>query len=371
VGRIAASLILSLVVGAVPPAAAGRSATPALARVRESLRRGAACMAGQIDDGKFRDPYLRYVYPAERLPAPPGAAPLTYRQVDGYVVLALLGRAGKPPEPLATQIAGAEASLRAASSAWIGTGFSNTGRSPRPEGVALDTFCMVGWLLEDTRMAREVAAALDGDRWLPEGWYEADEAYRALSDEAWCVRLLASGGVAAEDGENAQGARRVLDRLASDFRTRSQEGAGTEANFYEAWHLGMVLAEMARSLPAGTAPGLEPAAGEDPSLAASALGALRDWARVHARRNGSDVLEWANLAGSELLPISGAEGRDLRKRSIEVLLELQGRDGCWTIEGAEPTGSGSGFASLRALLALRLYLDDRERDGGRSSSPAP
>lgn len=348
------SLILAFVLGSVPSAAAGRSRPPDVTRIDASVRRGSACMAGQIDGGRFRDPYLSYVYPDEHLPAPPGASPLTYRRIDGYIVLALLARGGSPPGPLAAHARHAEEALRLAAAAWRGAGFSNTVRDPRAGGVAIDTFCMVGWLFDDAEMAREVALALDGSRWLPDGWYEEPESYRALADESWCVRLLLSGEAAADD------ARRVLERLASGFRARRERGAGTVGTFYEAWHLGMVLARRTEREAPAAAP-----------LTRDVLGSLRAWAELHEPAVGADVLEWANLASAELLPFAGTEGRTLRQRAIEILVRLQGPDGCWTIAGAEPPESASGFTTLRALLALQLYRADRERGGAGSPRPAP
>jgi hypothetical protein len=325
-------------------------------------------MARQIEGGRFRDPYLRYVYPDERLPGAPGGEPLTYRQVDGYVILALIGRAGDAPEPLVGDVIRAETALRAAARAWRGAGFSNTIRAPRADGVALDTFCMVGWLLGDPTMAREAAGVIEGDRWLPPGWYEEGEAFRALADESWCVRFLTSGPVASEARELPRAARPVLERLASEFRSRAVEAPAATGTFYEALHVGMVLAEAGSAAPARI---VGSAGGAGPPLAEVVLAVLRRWAGDHAGPSEPDVLEWANLAASEILRASGEAGRPLREQAISVLLDRQEDDGCWAIPGAKPPDTASGFATLRALLALQAYRADRERDGARSSKPAP
>jgi hypothetical protein len=232
------------------------------ASIESAFGRGAACLGRDIDpkggSAVFRDPYLTYVYPDERLPVPPGARPLTYRQVDAATILVLLGRTGAIPEPLATAAAEAAKRLSEVAPVWRGRGFSNVKRGSRPDGIALDTFCVVGWLNGDEAMAREAAEAIDGDGWIPPGWYEGAEKFRAATDESWCLRLLA----ATHRLDTASS--RVLDRIIAEFRSRAREAPhdrqrllGLDASrarareasadagaFYEAWHLGMVGAEI-------------------------------------------------------------------------------------------------------------------------------
>jgi len=296
------------------------------AAMDRAFQRGAACLERDMDGDGFRDPYLTYVYPDERLPTPPSVSVLTYRLVDAHVILAMLGRAGSLPAPLSGPARRAESILNEAAPLWRGRGFNNTIRSALPDGIALDTYCMVGWLLRDERMAREAAAAINGDRWIPRGWYDGPEAFRAMADECWCLRLTA-----ATTGLNAfPGAEAVLDRIEREFLPRAQETHVESGLFYEAWHVGMVLAEEAARSPDGKL-----TRDRDPLLAA-AVRVLDRWAaaRPYGKDSSADVLEWSNLASADVLSLAGAEGERLKRRALAAALSAQGEDGCWSIHDA-------------------------------------
>jgi hypothetical protein len=314
----------------------GTAAAPAPPEIEAAFRSAAGCLARDNRAGdQFGDPYLSYVYADEHLPVGAGTGRMTYRIVDAEIILTQLARLGPLPGSLARRATRAESALRAAHPLWRGRGFSNTLRSQRADGIALDTFCMVGWLLQDDLMASEVAAAVEEDRWLPPGWYDAPQSYRATADEAWCLRLVAQAGRL--DAATA----RVQARLGAEFeKTSTTHPTGDDA-FYAAWHLGMLAADGNRRIDVG-----------------SILATLRAWAEAHeqsGRAGREDILEWANLASSDALSLRGPEGRALRDRALRILLDHQGKDGCWSIPGVAPANLASSFLTLRALVALQLY----------------
>jgi hypothetical protein len=313
-----------------PPA---RATAPNACEVETAFRSAAMCLAGDSRAGdQFGDPYLSYVYVDEHLPVGAGTGPMTYRVVDADIILTELARLGPLPAGLARRAAHAESALRAALPLWRGRGFSNTLRSHRADGIALDTFCMVGWLFQDDQMAREVAAAVEEDRWLPPRWYDGPQSFRATADEAWCLRLVAQAG----GMDNATAA--VQARLGAEFESTGAGDPAGDAAFYEAWHLGMLSAD------------------------GRILATLRAWAEAHERSGHAgqeDILEWANLASSDVLP------RTLRERALRILLDHQRKDGCWSIPGVVPANLASSFLTLRALVALQLYR------AGAAANPAP
>jgi hypothetical protein len=333
----------------------GPAAAPASREIEAAFRSAAGCLAHDSRAGdQFGDPYLSYVYEDEHLPVGAGTGPMTYRIVDAEIILTQLARLGPLPRSLARRAARAESALRAARPLWMERGFSNTLRSHRADGIALDTFCMVGWLLQDDPMAREVAAAVEEDRWLPPGWYEGPQSYRATADEAWCLRLVEQAG--RFDAATA----RVQERLGVEFeKTGTTDPTGDDA-FYEAWHLGMLAADSHRRVDVD-----------------SILSTLRAWAEAHeqsGRAGREDILEWANLASSDVLSLRGVEGRTLRDRALRILLDHQGKDGCWSIPGVVPANLASSFLTLRALVALQLYRADKVAGTGASAplpNPAP
>src|SRR5262245_24283548 len=73
--------------------------TPALAAPGDSALeaargKAAACLARDYDGRAFKDPYLRYVYPEEKLPPVAADPDLSYRRIDAAIMLALLEREG-------------------------------------------------------------------------------------------------------------------------------------------------------------------------------------------------------------------------------------------------------------------------------------
>ena len=335
--RPAAIRLLALAALLLPtPAAAAPE--PGLAEART---KAAACLARDYDGEAFRDPYLRYVYPEEGLEGTTSDPNLTYRRIDADIMLVLLEREGSVAAALRPAVERAARVLRELPTLWAGKGFDNIRRDPKPEGIALDTFCIVGWLESDRKMAEAAARALDGDGWLPEGLYEGEESFRRDADEAWCLRLLASpaGGGLGPGG-------RVLDRLLADLRSARKDDPAGRQVFYAAYHLGLLLEETMR-----LGSGIDAAALRDELTETMAAWAA---ARPRGGEPASDLLEWANLVTSKL-PRPGASG--LKRRGVEILLRHQAEDGCWRVPGARPPEAGSSFLTLRALLALSAYRD--------------
>ena len=331
---------LSTLLCAAALAAVGLAAAPGDWRLQEARSRAAACLERDYDGRAFRDPYFAYVYPEEKLPPAAADPALTYRRIDADIMLALLERETRVPSALCPAVDRAAQVLRELPVLWRGRGFSNVRRGPRPEGIALDTFCIVGWLETDRGMAREAAGALDGDAWLPVELYEGEERFRRDADEAWCLRLLASpagGGIAP--------ARGVLERLIADLReARNDEPAGRRA-FYAAYHLALVLEESPDRSEADLA-----------GLRQELEATLEGWAaaRPAGAERDSELLEWANLAATRL---PGLDRTGLRRRAVDILLRQQAEDGCWRVAGARPPETGSSFLTLRALLALAAYRE--------------
>ena len=333
--RLCLIWVLCVASGRAGNAAAANSA----AHLEEAKRRAAACLARDFDGRAFRDPYLTYVDPEEKLPSPTSAPGLTYRQVDADIMLVLLGRLGGVRASLRPAVDRAQRVLRELPPLWAGKGFSNVRRDPDPSGIALDTFCIVGWLQRDRSMARAVGMALDGDGWLPGELYDGEEEFRRTADEAWCLKLLAS-----EAGEGIATAQPALERLISDFRNSAKEDPAGRQTFYAAYHLALLLEEAK-----------DPGKGIDESetLRAEVEKTMEAWAstRPVGEEKREEILEWVNLATA----LPGLERSGLRRRSLNVVLRQQGDDGCWRIPGARPPETGSSFATLRALLALSSY----------------
>jgi hypothetical protein len=360
-------------------AAAMAAAPPQATDLAAAYDRGAVCLAGRMDRPDLGDPYLAYVYPAEALPGAGGGRDdggggdgggrggdrggrrddgnrerLTYRQADARIMLAMVARAAGAGAPLAAEGREAEASLAAAAPAWKRAGLADMAKGPEAGGVALDTFCIVGWLLGDRAMAATVADAVKDDAWLPEGLYDGEQAFRRSADECWCLRMLA------EASPPFPTPSPVAWRIASTLGRSASMDPGGRGVFYEALHLGMALEK--------AEPAFAPAARE-------AAAALMGWARAHAgdETRGRSLPEWINLASAAWLdPLGGAEAR---AAALARVVASQDADGCWRLPGAEPADYASSFVTLRALLALAPYRlvasAAREEEDASDEDPAP
>src|SRR6266850_1461158 len=136
-------VVLSLAAGVPESAGIGRSSReaarrPDRVRVGEALSTAVGCLGRDRDGASFRDPYLAYVYPGEHLPSPPGAPPLTYRNVDAAAILVSigeeLGASGDARAALAPMIGQAETAIAGAVATWRGRGFSNVRVGARAAG---------------------------------------------------------------------------------------------------------------------------------------------------------------------------------------------------------------------------------------------
>src|SRR5688572_10066035 len=217
-------------------AAASTAASPPSAPdLPAAYSRGAACLEARTGRPDLGDPYLAFVYPEEALPSGAGMESMTYRRADARIMLAQLARTVGQNETLAAAGRAAEASLAAAAPAWKRAGLLDLSKGPGSGGIALDTFCIVGWLLGDREMAGTVAAAVSADTWLPEGLYEGEEAFRRSADECWCLRMLA------EASPPIPVPAPVVRRIAATLGRSAGAAPGGRGTFYEALHLGMAL----------------------------------------------------------------------------------------------------------------------------------
>ena len=311
----------------------------------DAVARGVAFLARSWQGDGYDDEYLRYVYPGERLDCPLPDCRLTYRLIDAYVNLSLLDRAGVPHGPAREQFARAREVLAAIVPLWRERGLYNVRRAPDEEGIALDTYCIVGLLDEDRIMAEVAAAHLDGDDWLPDNHYADEESFRKLADETWCVRLLESA---------SRGGRREVPRLTRLALRRGrallEEDRPAEFRANVALHLLYLVDDGGgRSLRA-----------DRESLRFLLLEFAADPALER------DTLTQANIL--QALASTGDVSRSALKEIAERLLRHQDEDGGWHSRVGE-TGTGLRvFTTMRALLALAEY---GKIDGPRAARKRP
>lgn len=298
----------------------------------DAVAHGVAFLARSFQEAGYDDEYLKHVYPGERLECPLPHCRLTYRLIDAYVNLVFLDREGVPHGPAGEQFARAREVLAAIVPEWRERGLYNVKRDPDGEGIALDTYCIVGLLGEDRAMADLVAAHLDGDDWLPDNHYPDEESFRKLADETWCVRLLESA---------SRAGRRDVPRLThlslQRGRALLQEDRPAEFRANVGLHLLYLVDDVGgRSLRA------EREFFRNLLLESAADPALR-----------SDSLTQANIL--QALVSSGGVPKGAVRDIAERLLRHQEEDGGWHSRVGETGTSLRVLTTMRVLLALTQY----------------
>ena len=304
-------------------------------RISAALDKGTRFLASVWDGQAYKDPYLEYVYPAEKLESPLAGWPLTYRRIDAYVDLLFLAKALDDPGPIKPQIKAARRLLEPLPAMWGRLGAYNVLHQPDPAGIGLDTYCIVGLLFHDKPMATRVLGQLDGFDWIPPGYYSDQEAFRKPADESWCIRLLLDTGTGAEVTQKllAEHVRRATEQLA--------QAARAETRAYLAIHaLYMVL-------DAG-----KPSLDQDLRRFTDAVCVSGDAADL-----ARDLLLQANLLDACLKGSAGqpAQVPEAASRMAARLVDGQADDGGWPPALGETGPNLRSFTTLRALIALAGY----------------
>lgn len=162
--------------------------------VDRAIQKGLEFLATAHAPYQYDDPYLEYVYPGESLDCPLTGCRLTYRLLDAYFMVQMLNErlTGNEQTLFKAQANEAGAVFDAIKPAWRQAKISNTEKSTAEDkdGVALDTYCILGYLENDPAFSDTVLRYLGDDGWLAPDAYTTDR-WRNIADESWCLRLLA------------------------------------------------------------------------------------------------------------------------------------------------------------------------------------
>ncbi len=162
--------------------------------VDQAVQRGLEYLARAHAPYRYDDPYLEYVYPGESLDCPLADCRLTYRLLDAYFMVEMLTSRliGNERSLLRSQSDEANAVFEAIAPTWRQASILNTAKSTEQDkdGLALDTYCILGYLKNDSSFSDTVLRYLGDDGWLAPDAYLTDR-WRNIADESWCLRLLA------------------------------------------------------------------------------------------------------------------------------------------------------------------------------------
>lgn len=305
------------------------------ARVLHAVKRGVSAVDARHTPYRFDDPYLQYVYPNEHLACPLAGCAVTYRLLDAYFSVRMVPYLYYD-EWLGAEKDEADAVLAAMTPSVEQQPFSNTIEEHDDAGIALDTACIFGYLTENRTVAQHAVAALNEEQnWLADDYY-ADDAWRNIADETWCIRLLARTSSATALVQALTG-RKIVE-MERFFASDASVIDKTAALVHMAYLLDAVHDDIGAGFEKKYAEYLVASASEPTLVGNTLMTANILDALLTARARLPDVVPTATL-------------RSLYER----LVERQHRNGTWT----ESEG-GDGlpvFTTLRALTALGRFFE--------------
>jgi hypothetical protein len=133
----------------------------------------------------YNDNYLKFVYPNENLPLN-----LTYRKIDSYANLIYFKEEIQKDKLKIIQYQVNEAynNLNSLLPYFENKLTYNTIKNVS-DGYALDTYCIVGYLFNNTKIASNVVSLIINNNLVEDNYYREDK-WRNMADEAWCILLL-------------------------------------------------------------------------------------------------------------------------------------------------------------------------------------
>src|SRR3989344_8598438 len=168
----------------------------------------------KTNDFSYNDEYLKYVYPGEALECNLLNCKITYRKLDAYFNLKFIKNEFKDYSLIKQDVEEADKILASLIPIWRNKKLYNIVNETMKDtsGLALDTYCILGYLYNDKEMSTLVLNSLENYNWLPSNFYEGDQDFRTIADESWCVRLISKSN-------NKESIRNVKDNLVKDTYT--------------------------------------------------------------------------------------------------------------------------------------------------------
>lgn len=298
-------------------------------QTKEAISRGLDFLEQSHQPYTFDDAYLQYVYPDENLSCPLAGCQLSYRLLDAYFAIAMLGDrlSAKEKHSIQDVLDEQEGVFETLVPKWRTAAIEGTLRSEAAstDSVALDTYCILGYLAEDKAMAEHVLEYLS-----PSGeWFAADhftsDQWRNIADETWCIRLLAVTETYPEQFAN------MIETKTIEVRGFLQSQKPVAEKIAAAYHVLLMLNEPNIPYQVELIPELQ-------SEVASLISGASTQLDPVTMANSLEMLTLSHFSTDSYLS-------DLR----EGLLRAQSPDGAWRYGDDDQYAV---FATLRSLLGL-------------------
>ena len=297
---------------------------------QDSINKGLNYLkTAQNDELGYNDGYLKYIYPGENLECPLGNCKITYRKLDAYFNLIFVKNEFKNYQIIKDQIDQADTILMSLLPIWRQKKLYNIINESMkdPNGYALDTYCILGYLYNDREMSNLALNSLENGKWLPDDFYEGDQDFRTIADESWCVRLTAKN--------NKELIRKTKDRIVKDTYTYLNEDHQKITKVNAAIHTLTMLIEFNENK-------------EDidffKNYIAKSIGDKDTW---------EDTTTLANIL--DVLILSNYKDKTIINKIVKELIKRQEIDGRWKVNKDYNGNFGQVFTTFRVLVALNKF----------------
>ncbi len=293
----------------------------------DSIQKGMLYLNSIYNDGLYDDQYLLYIYPGEALECPLENCNLTYRLMDAYFNDIFIKEEVTNHDIMKKQVDDADKVLRSIIPIWEKEKIYNTIKGEK-DGLALDTYCILGFIYNNSKMASTVKESATGDNWITDDYYKGLDDWRNIADESWCVRFLIKTGYPAEG---------FIKKEIKDTYVFLQGEHYDMSKVVAAMHTLYVL--------------------NDANLLNEDFFFFQDYIAEKSSLFEDDMLYQANVL--EALSKTGYKDKEVLEKIAARLKEGQADDGAWYLYKYTKEKNGQVFTTFRAILALNAYENEK------------
>ncbi|MFH1073002.1 MAG: hypothetical protein V1743_06250 [Nanoarchaeota archaeon] len=330
-------LLIIMAITACAPATPSLPSSVLAQRIDSAVQRGVGYLATSYVNYSYADQYLLYVYPGENLSCPFDNCRVTYRLLDAYYDVIFMKQAGINLSAISDQEEDAEKILMFLAQEWEHEHIYNTLKSvPEEGGIALDTYCILGYVMKSRNMAIVAESYLDAeDNWMADGYY-AEDSWRNIADESWCIRQF----IATDLNQTLSAV--LAKKMAAETRAYLAANHTALDRLAVAYHALYVVSEYGKKY-------------DDRNFAQDK--AFLDAYVVHAIDDDllKNNLMLANML--DVLLVSGSPNNAVLENIAQHLLESQEAGGYWRMTPDTPADNAQAFTTFRALIALQEYKE--------------
>ncbi|MBU1975923.1 MAG: hypothetical protein KKG59_05965 [Nanoarchaeota archaeon] len=305
-----------------------------ISRIDAATESGLLYLAANYNEYQYNDEYLTFVYGGESLECPlPTPCNVTYRLLDAYFDVYFLEEV-TDTTLIQNQVDDAHAILSSLAKKWEAETIYNTKKSQVQGGIALDTYCILGFLENNHNMAEVVKSYVDVADWMEPNAFQTD-IWRNVADESWCARLFIKTDI------DKQLTKAVIYRLVDDTTAfKNHPDISDMDKLSVIYHMLYVLEDWERKY-------------DDTTFKQEKLG-YSDFISYFSQKN----LQGNSLMTGNLLDVMVYSNYDNPETMKELTIKVLGNqrpEGHWRMTAEAGDNYVQVFTTFRALIGLNQY----------------